>query len=114
MAEDRINPEPQKKEDVDRVTESENANNERFESDTQKLVRQHLEDKDHVISDADIANIRVGMVPPDFDNASDSRFKDDNAAEAADNNLLNRADGGKEENLDDKRITPWDTIDPTS
>ncbi len=114
MAEDLINREPQKNEDVDRIAGSDNASNERFESDTQKLVRQHLEDKDHVIRDEDIANIRVGMVPPDFDTASDSRFKDENVADAAENNLLDRADGGKEENIEDKRTTPWDTIEPTS
>jgi hypothetical protein len=35
-----------------------------FESDTQKLVRRHLSDKDHVITDEEIASIRVGMIPP--------------------------------------------------
>ena len=35
----------------------------RFESDTQKIVRKHLEDKNHVISEDEIRNIRVGMTP---------------------------------------------------
>jgi hypothetical protein len=35
-----------------------------FESDTKKLVRRHLSDKDHVITDEEIASIRVGMTPP--------------------------------------------------
>ena len=35
-----------------------------FESDTKKIVRRHLEDKDHVITEEEIASIRVGMTPP--------------------------------------------------
>jgi hypothetical protein len=36
---------------------------ERFESDTQKLVRRHLEDPNHVITEEEIKNLRVGMSP---------------------------------------------------
>ena len=43
---------------------NDSQNVDKFESDTQKVVRQHLEDKDHVISDEDIDNIRIGMTPP--------------------------------------------------
>ena len=43
----------------------------RFESDTQKIVRKHLEDKDHVISDEELRNLRVGMTPPDAQQKSD-------------------------------------------
>ena len=39
-------------------------NLERFESDAKKIVRRHLEDKDHVITEEEIASIRIGMTPP--------------------------------------------------
>jgi len=38
-------------------------NSQDFESDTQRLVRLHLTDKDHVITDEEIASIRIGMTP---------------------------------------------------
>jgi len=41
-----------------------------FESDTQKIVRRHLEDPNHVITDEDLKNIRVGMTPPVMDKNS--------------------------------------------
>jgi hypothetical protein len=113
MPEDRINPQPQEGENFENNNNTENTNGERFESDTQKLVRQHLEDKDHVITDDDIANIRVGMVPPEFDAATNIRFEGEDAIDAAENELLDRTERNKDDNLDDKRITPWDAVDPT-
>ena len=38
-------------------------NGQSFESDAKKIVRRHLEDKDHVITEEEIASIRVGMTP---------------------------------------------------
>jgi hypothetical protein len=38
-----------------------------FESDAKKIVRRHLEDKDHVITEEEIASIRVGMTPGTFE-----------------------------------------------
>jgi hypothetical protein len=35
-----------------------------FESDTQKIVRRHLEDPNHVITEEELKNIRIGMIPP--------------------------------------------------
>ena len=32
-----------------------------FETDTQKLVRRHLEDPNHVITDEEIRNLKVGI-----------------------------------------------------
>ena len=108
MQKDRNNPLPQD-ENVDR-NENDNANGEGFESDTQKVVRQHMEDEDHVLTDDDIANIRVGMVPPEFDPATEERISE------AEKRLGDDADDADEKkvdkNLEDERITPWDTIDP--
>jgi hypothetical protein len=86
--------------------------NEPFESDTQKVVRQHMEDKDHVISHDDIANIRVGMTPPTLDEATAARFKGEDAIESAEDDIVgdeNKLEEGK--NAKDNRVTPWDTID---
>jgi len=114
MPEERINPQPLEGENVQSNDNMENVDNERFESDTQKIVRRHLENKDDVITDEDIASVRVGMVPPQFDEATESRFEDDDAREEAEKNLLaGTNDMDKDKNLDKDQITPWDTIDPT-
>lgn len=49
----------------------------RFESDTKKLVRLHLQNKDHVITDEEIRNLRVGMVPAEQNGAdqNDTRYR---------------------------------------
>ena len=36
----------------------------KFETDTQKIIRRHLSDKEHVITEEEIASIRIGMTPP--------------------------------------------------
>lgn len=33
---------------------------EKFETDTQTIIRRHLEDKDHVITEDEIRNVRIG------------------------------------------------------
>lgn len=112
MPEERINPQPQ---DGKNVEESqENMNNERSESDTQKIVRRHLENKDDVITDEDIAGVRIGNTPPQFDEATAARFKGEEAREEAEEEQIKGTEDMKEdENLKDEQITPWDIIDPT-
>jgi len=73
-----------------------------FESDTQKVVRKHLEDKDHVISDADIRNVRIGMTP----SSNNERHIDGMSEEIQ--TVIQEND--KEKPADDP-ITPWDTIE---
>ncbi|HEU4470132.1 MAG TPA: hypothetical protein VFR58_03535 [Flavisolibacter sp.] len=93
--------------------ENEKRQPETFESDTQKIVRRHLENKDDVITDEDIASIRVGMTPPVMDAATKARFEDDETREQVEEEYL-----GDDKDLNDgeadagKKITPWDTIDP--
>ena len=36
---------------------------ERFETDTQKIVRRHLENQDDIITDEDLRSVRIGMTP---------------------------------------------------
>ena len=89
---------------------NDSQNGDKFESDTQKVVRQHLEDKDHVITDEDIANIRIGMTPPVNPIGSDE-------AEEKNEEVIKDAGAGNEDaDEDDKkdgnkeRATPWDVI----
>jgi hypothetical protein len=112
MPDDRINSEPHEDENVERTTE--NPNDDRFESDTQKIIHRHLENEDDIITDEDIANVRIGMVPPDFDEATEARFEGEDAREDAEQDLIGNTENmNKDENLDEDQITPWDTIDPT-
>ena len=97
----------------ERNQDGENGTSERFQSDTQKVVRKHLEDKDHVITDEDMANIRVGMTPPELDEATAARFGGDSAIEKAEDEALGDEDKLEEgNNSKDNRVTPWDTIQP--
>lgn len=39
-------------------------------SDSQKIVRRHLENKDDVISHEDIENVRIGVMPDDVNQSN--------------------------------------------
>lgn len=105
MPEDRINPLPQD-ENVER-----NPEDEQFESDTQRIIRRHLENKDDVITDEDIASVRVGGTPQ-FDEATAARFEGDHARDQAEEDLLGDTDKLEEEkNSEDEQVTPWDTME---
>lgn len=106
MPEDRINPQPQ-----DENVERHSDNEDQFESDTQRIIRRHLENKDDIITDEDIASVRVG-VNPQFDEATAARFEDDNAQDQAEEDLLGDTEEiEKEKNSDGDQITPWDTVE---
>ena len=93
--------------------EQEDTVPERFESDTQKIVRRHLEDPDHVITDEEMQDIRVGMHPPEAGASTLERLKDEEALEDAEKKIVGNTDDIEEgKNKRDERITPWDTIDP--
>src|SRR3954468_20094116 len=85
-------------------------NREQFESDTQRIIRRHLENKDDVITEDDIRNVRIGMAP-EFDEATESRFEDDDSKEAVEEEYLGADEDREEEATEEDRITPWDTID---
>ena len=114
MPQNRIDPQPQENENLQTNDNRENVDNERFESDTQKIVRRHLENKDDVITHEDIAGVRVGLVPPEFDPATEARLEGEETLEDVEEELLGDSEDRKEdENLNKKQVTPWDTIDPT-
>ena len=83
-------------------------------SDTQKIVRRHLENENDIITDEDIASVRIGMTPADLDEATEARFEGEDAIEDEEEEILGDTDKIEDdENTDDRHITPWDTIDPT-
>ncbi len=106
MLQENINPQPQKEENVEHTNNTENVNGEQYESDTQRIIHRHLQNKDDIITDEDIASVRVGMTPQ-FDVATEERFENDTLDQMEDNILGNKEDTEKGE------TTPWDTVDPT-
>jgi hypothetical protein len=113
MAENRVHPEPGNKNAAE-LNENRNVQGEQFESDTQRIIHRHLENKDDIITDDDIANVRVGATPAQFDDATEARFEDDaNLRKETEDDLLQGTKEMKEdENLDEGQVTPWDMIDP--
>ncbi len=82
---------------------------ERFESDTQKIVRKHLEDPDHQITDEEMQNIRVGMIPPQFDEATRARLEGEDAIEAVEEKIAGTpSEIEEEENTNKDKLNPWD------
>jgi hypothetical protein len=79
----------------------------RFESDTQKIVHRHLEDQNHVITDEEIASVRVGMSPPP-DGPTQQAIKD-----AEDRIADDKSDKEDDTIPGAQKMTPWDTIDPS-
>jgi hypothetical protein len=78
-----------------------------FESDTHKIVRRHLEDRNHVITDEEIASVRVGMSPP-------PDAPTEQAIREAEDRISDHKSAGEEDNEPGaQKITPWDTIDPS-
>ncbi|HEU0063904.1 MAG TPA: hypothetical protein VFQ58_02695 [Flavisolibacter sp.] len=74
---------------------------EQHESDTQRIIHRHLQDKDDIITDEDIRNVRVGMTPPISDVPTLARF------EEHESNNGTRIENGEQ-------ITPWDTVEDES
>lgn len=79
----------------------------RFESDTKKIVRRHLEDPNHQISEEEIRNVRIGMSPDVEDNGKEKLEKMVDEVEAD-----KQSENNKEKDIEpnDDPITPWDTI----
>ena len=81
---------------------SKKNSSDQFESDTQKIVRRHLQDKNHVITEEEIRSVRVGMTPP--------LDETDNAAlrSTAENEMPKNGNGDPA----GTPLTPWDTVEP--
>jgi hypothetical protein len=83
-------------------TELENKTGDHFESDTQKIVRRHLEDKNHVITEDEIRSVRVGMTPP-LDEIDNAELRSGSEEEQA---------GKTGADASDAPLTPWDAVEP--
>lgn len=96
---DRLNQQPQE-------AENNQQPGERFESDTQKVVRRHLENEDDVITEEDIRNVRIGMSPPPDDPTEEGL--QEREGKVADRKKLDEDEIAPGE----EQITPWDVIEP--
>ena len=81
-------------------TTENNSRENQPQSDSQKAVRRHLEDENHVISEDDIRNVRVGVTPEKVDTGEElvKQVEEENAEKKDD------------EQPNDKPITPWDVV----
>ena len=112
----KINPRPDKGEKLETNEKIDsNDTGERFESDSQKIVRRHMEDEKDIITEEDIRSVRVGMESSTMDAATEARFVDEETREKIEEHYISKKGkkDKKDKNLDDQQITPWDTIDPT-
>ena len=75
----------------------------RFESDTQKIVRRHLEDPNHTITEEELRNVRIGMTPVIEHDSEDEFERTVNEIESENNN--------DDIQPNDEPTTSWDTIE---
>lgn len=73
----------------------------RFESDTQKIVRRHLEDPNHKITEEELRNVRIGMTPV-IEHDSKDQFE----------RTVNEIEENNDDDIqpNDEPTTSWDTI----
>lgn len=78
----------------------------RFESDTERIIHRHLSNKDDVITDDDIRNVRIGVTPTP-QQIQDKQEQFENEVESA-------AQSTNEEEPDQtgEPTTPWDLPRP--
>jgi hypothetical protein len=76
-----------------------------FETDSQKIVRRHLENENDVITDEDIRSIRIGLSPQDVGSAQQQ-------LEEILNDVESEPETSRDNDADatDEPITPWDTL----
>ena len=82
------------------------AQDQSFQTDSEKLVQRHLEDPNHVITEEEMQNIRVGMTPPpDAPTREAIRESDEKIADR-------KAENEEDTTPGSQKVTPWDVIDP--
>lgn len=88
----------------DQMPQSGEQGNQRFESDAQKLTNLHMADPNHVISDEEFQNIRVGMTPP-----PDAPTQ--KAIEDAEDKIADKKTDSDDDTIPGaQKSTPWDVI----
>ena len=81
-------------------------------SDTQKVVRRHMEDQDHIITDDEMRSIQVGSSIQKMDAPTAARFGDDEKKEEVEKEYLgNEEEIEEDSNVKGDKLTPWDTIE---
>lgn len=92
---------------MDNQTQSHQDNEQQrpFESDAKKLANRHLADPNHVITDEDMQNIRVGMSPgPDEPTQEAIEHADEKIADKKTINEDDTTPGSQ-------KMTPWDVVE---
>lgn len=87
--------------------ENKTNENKPAETDSAEIVRRHLEDENHQITDEDIRNVRVGAKddePVTIGAEAEARFAEDDSKEDAEDEDLDAPDPK------DKPVTPWDVV----
>ena len=87
--------------------ENKTNENKPAETDSAEIVRRHLEDENHQITDEDIDNVQVGAKddePVTIGAEAEARFAEDDSKEDAEDEDLDAPDPK------DKPVTPWDVI----
>ena len=87
--------------------ENKTNENKPAETDSAEIVRRHLEDENHQITDEEIRNVRVGTKddePVTIGAEAEARFAEDDSKEDAEDEDLDAPDPK------DKPVTPWDVI----
>lgn len=76
-----------------------------FESDVAKLVRRHLSDPNHVITDEEMASLRVGMISQPDGSAQE-------AAQDVEQHIADPKTDSENGSLPGaQKITPWDVVE---
>lgn len=85
--------------------ENENANNKPSETDSSEIVRRHLEDKNHEITEEEIRNVRIVVEddePVTTGAEAEARFVENDAEDDEEKDRL--------PDVNDKPATPWDVV----
>lgn len=78
---------------------------EQFETDSQRIVRRHLENENDIITDEDLRNVRIGMTPGTDEPTED---KMESLIEEVESEKKSTDDNGIDSN--DNPITRWDAV----
>ena len=76
------------------------------QSDAEKLVHRHLTDPNHVITDEEMKNIRVGM------SSAPDQPTEEAIREAKDKIADHKSDSEDDTTPGGQKMTPWDVIGP--
>lgn len=82
-----------------------------YKSDADRIIHRHLKDKNDIITDEDLRNIRVGSGPVEMDDATLARFGEDGAVEDLERRIdeePNTEEGPNNAPSGGNPITPWD------